>query len=98
MGSTLVSQRTTENGRTASKQFEVDFVANQGNHRYYIQSALALPTPEKTAQETASLRGIRDSFKKIIVIRDDIKPKRDEAGILTINLFDFLLKQESLDW
>ncbi len=75
----------------------MDFVANSGNNRYYIQSALDLPTREKIEQETRSLRSISDSFRKIVIVRDRIKPRRDEYGILTLGLFDFLLHPESLD-
>ena len=80
-----------------SKSLEVNFVANSGNNRYYIQSALDLPTREKIEQETRSLRSISDSFRKIVIVRDRIKPRRDEYGILTLGLFDFLLHPESLD-
>ena len=83
--------------RTASerKQLEVDFVANSGNERYYIQSALSMPDSEKREQESASLLRISDSFKKIIIVKDDIMPWRDDNGIFIIGLFDFLLKPES---
>ena len=79
--------------RTASerKQLEVDFVANKADERIYIQSALALPDKEKREQELASLQRISDSFKKVIVVRDDIAPYHDENGVLTIGLMDFLL-------
>lgn len=87
-----------KNGKQIRKQLEVDFVVNQGSQRYYIQSAFAMPSPEKEKQESASLLKIGDSFKKIIVVKDDIKPKRDEEGILTIGLMDFLLNKNSLDW
>ncbi len=79
------------------RQLEVDFVVNEGNQRYYIQSALALPDEEKRKQETGSLLRINDSFKKIIIVRDDIKPWRDENGILTIGLIDFLMDMNSLN-
>ena len=87
-----------KNGRLIRKQLEVDFVVNQGSQRYYIQSAFAMPTLEKEAQESASLLLINDSFKKIIIVKDDIKPKRNEEGILTIGLKDFLLDKNSLDY
>ena len=79
------------------KQLEVDFVCNQGNRRYYIQSALNLDTPEKTLQETKSLNNIGDSFKKIIVVRDNIKLWRNDDGILIIGIQEFLLNKNSLD-
>ena len=58
----------------------------------------AMPTLEKKAQESASLLRIKDSFKKIIIVKDDIKPKRNEDGILTIGLKDFLLDKNSLNY
>lgn len=78
-------------------QTEVDFVCNAGNNRYYIQSALNLSTPEKTVQESRSLNHIKDNFKKIIVVKDHIKPWRTEDGILVLGIFDFLLDRRSLD-
>lgn len=87
-----------KNGRLIRKQLEVDFVVNQGSQRYYIQSAFTMPTLEKEAQESASLLLINDSFKKIIIVKDDIKPKRNEEGILTIGLKDFLLDKNSLNY
>ena len=73
------------------KLLEVDFVANKGDKRYYIQSAFALPDEEKRQQEMASLKRIDDSFKKIIIVREDIAPYYNEYGILIIGLMDFLL-------
>ena len=87
-----------KNGKIVRKQLEVDFVVNQGSRRYYIQSAFAMPTPEKEEQESASLLKIDDSFKKIIIVKDDIKPKRNEYGILTIGIMDFLLNKDSLNY
>lgn len=87
-----------KSGKLIRKQLEVDFVVNQGSQRYYIQSAFAMPTVEKEAQESASLLRIKDSFKKIIIVKDDIKPKRNEDGILTIGLKDFLLDKNSLNY
>lgn len=87
-----------KNGKFTRKQLEVDFVVNQGSQRYYIQSAFAMPTLEKEAHESASLLRIKDSFKKIIIVKDDIKPKRNENGILTIGLKDFLLDKNSLNY
>lgn len=78
-------------GSWQRKQLEVDFVVNAGNDRFYIQSALAIPDEEKRRQESASLLKIKDSFKKIIIVKDDIKPWTDNNGITTIGLFDFLL-------
>lgn len=78
-------------GSWQRKQLEVDFVVNAGNDRFYIQSALAIPDEEKRRQESASLLKIKDSFKKIIIVKDDIKPWTDNNGITTIGFFDFLL-------
>ena len=95
----VVEFRTTDrNGKSIRKQHEVDFVVNQGSRRYYIQSAFAMPTDAKERQESASLLNIDDSFKKIIIVKDHIKPKRNEEGIITIGLVDFLLHKDSLDW
>lgn len=94
----VVEQRSRENGSDIRKQLEVDFVANLGAKRYYIQSAYQLPTPEKEAQEKASLLRIGDSFKKIVLVRDVMRPTRDEDGILTMSVYDFLLNDDSLDW
>ncbi len=94
---TLEQRSVDKDGKWTRKQLEVDFVANDGGKRYYIQSALSVPDDEKRRQETASLRRIEDSFPKIIVVRDDITPWRDDNGILTIGLFDFLMGRDSLD-
>ena len=94
----MVEQRFVDNdGKWQRKQLEVDFVVNEGNQRYYIQSALALPDEEKRKQEMGSLLRINDSFKKIIIVKDDIKPWRDENGILTMGLLDFLMNADSLE-
>ena len=82
---------------TQRKQLEVDFVCNQGNKRYYVQVALNLDTQEKTQQESKSLNNIGDSFKKIIVVKDNIKLWRNEDGILIIGIQEFLLNKDSLD-
>ena len=87
----MVEQRfVDDDGKWKRKQLEVDFVVNQGNQRYYIQSALALPNEDKRKQEMGSLLRINDSFKKMIIVKDDIKPWRDENGILTMGLLDVL--------
>lgn len=94
----VVETRPIENGKRIRKQYEVDFVVNRGSQRYYIQSAFIMPTDAKERQESASLINIDDSFKKIIIVKDHIKPKRNDDGIVTIGLLDFLLKPEMLDW
>ncbi|MCQ2915080.1 MAG: ATP-binding protein, partial [Alphaproteobacteria bacterium] len=80
------------------KNTEVDFVANLGSKRYYIQSALEMPTTEKRVQEERSLLGIKDSFKKIIIVKNDIIPYQDENGVTIIGLKDFLLTHNSLEF
>ncbi len=70
---------------------EVDFVANRGYSRLYIQSALHIPDEAKMEQESASLRRIDDSFQKIIIVKDDIAPYQNNDGFLIVGLFDFLL-------
>ena len=79
------------------KNTEVDFVANLGSKRYYIQSALEIPTEEKKAQEEKSLLGIKDAFKKIVIVKNSITPYQDENGITIIGLKDFLLNSNSLE-
>lgn len=93
----MVIKRESNNNKDIKKRLEVDFIANLGNKRYYIQSAYSLPSTEKINQEKASLLNIDDSFKKIIIVKDRVKPFLDENGILAINLFDFLLDKHSLD-
>ena len=84
-------------GKTIRKQLEVDFVCNQASKKYYIQSAFAIPNKEKMEQEQKSLVNIGDSFKKIIIVKDDINLWRNEEGILIISLEEFLLNPDSLD-
>lgn len=78
------------------KQLEVDFVATKGSEKYYIQSAFALPTADKVNQEQRGLLRISDFFRKIVVVGDNIKVRRDENGIITIGLRNFLLDENSL--
>lgn len=86
-----------ENGQRRQKQLEIDFIANKASRRYYIQSAFEMGAPEKIAQEKKSMLKVSDSFKKIIVVKDDIMPYHDDNGISVIGLFDFLLTPTSLD-
>ena len=86
-----------DNGNYVKKQNEVDFVVNNGSNRYYIQSAYHLPTSQKENQEIKPLINIPDSFKKIIIVRDNIKLKRDNYGIITMSLKEFLLNENALD-
>lgn len=93
----VVDRRMKNNGHDERRRYEVDFVANLGYRRYYIQSALQLDTPEKAAQEKRSLSLIEDSFRKIVVVNRVMRPYMDDDGILTMGLFDFLLNPNSLD-
>jgi predicted AAA+ superfamily ATPase len=93
----LEIRKPDKDGKWSRTQLEVDFIASLGSKKYYVQSALSIPNREKEIQESRSLMNINDSFKKIIIVKDHIMPRRNEEGILTIGLFDFLLKEESLD-
>ena len=93
----VVETRIEEDGKKVYKQLEIDFVVNSGSKRYYIQSAYALPNKEKVDQEQASLIKVNDSFKKIIVVSGNTPLWRNEQGITIMNLFDFLLNENSLD-
>ncbi len=84
-------------GKTERTYLEIDFVANLGSKRYYIQSAFSMPTEEKRLQEKASLVNVNDSFKKIILVKDVMNVTRDEDGITTMSIYDFLLKENSLE-
>lgn len=84
-------------GKTTRVQLEVDFVINRGNLRYYIQSAFAINSEEKKEQERNSLKRIDDSFKKIIIVRDNIVPRYDEYGIYYVGIRDFLLMDDFLE-
>lgn len=94
-----VVERCAKNadGKNTLAQLEVDFVCNKGSQRYYIQSAYSMPDKEKTEQEQASFDRIGDSFKKIIVVQDNVLPWHNEKGYLIINLYDFLLDPNSLE-
>jgi len=83
-------------GKKSRKQLEVDFVVNKGDKRFYIQSALSIADPEKKEQEIASLKRIPDSFAKIVVVRDYLKPWQDENGITYVGIEQFLLNEELL--
>ncbi len=86
-----------EEGKDIKKQLEIDFIANLGSKRYYIQSAFHMPTEEKCRQEKASLLTVKDSFKKIVIVKDVVSVTRDEYGITTMSIYDFLLKENSLE-
>ena len=86
-----------EAGKRTLNHLEVDFVCNKGSKRYYLQSAFSIPDEKKRIQEKNSLIHVKDMFKKIIVVRDNIKLWRDEDGIVTMGIMEFLLNSESLD-
>ena len=93
----IVEYRTKNaEGKQEKVNLEVDFVCNKGSQRFYIQSAFSIPDREKMEQEQNSLVRINDSFKKIIVVKDDIKPWYNEEGILVLGLQQFLLQPESM--
>ena len=93
----VVDTREIVNGKRQLKQLEIDFIANKGNKKYYVQSAYALPTTEKVEQEKRSLKKVSDSFKKIVIVKDNVRPQVDENGIVTIGLINFLLDENSLE-
>lgn len=92
-----IREQDIESGQRVRKQLEVDFIAYKGNNKYYIQSAFALSDAEKKMQEERPLLNIVDSFKKIVVVGNHIKLKRDDMGITTMGIREFLLKENSLD-
>ena len=83
-------------GKVSRKQLEVDFVCNLGSSRYYIQSVSSLPNETKRTQEIRPFRRIDDSFKKIVITKDIVPAYYDAYGILTVNIYDFLLEPECL--
>ena len=87
-----------KNGKTVKKQLEVDFICSKGSKKYYIQSAYSLETEEKMAQEIRPFTKINDSFKKIVITSNTPKPFYNDDGILMMSVFDFLLKQDSLEF
>lgn len=95
VGVVNVKRNTPEGQRRA--QLEIDFVCNKGSQRYYIQSAYRLDSKEKVEQEMQSLKSVDDSFKKIIVVGEDLPVSRDESGITTIGIYDFLLNNKSME-
>lgn len=83
-------------GKQVRRSYEIDFVCNKGSEQFYIQSAYRMIDEEKIRQEEASLRNVRDSFRKIIVVAENIIPYKNDMGITTIGLYDFLLDPNSL--
>lgn len=96
VGVVPIAEKNAE-GKVIRKQLEVDFVCNMGSLRYYIQSAFSLPDEAKRTQEIRPFRKIDDSFKKIIITKDIVSPHYDEYGILTVNVYDFLLDAKCLE-
>ena len=94
----VVELRERKENELIYKQLEIDFIANKGNNKIYIQSAFNMPNEEKINQEERPLLKVNDSFKKIIIVKDYIKRTRNENGIITMSIFDFLLDQNSLEY
>lgn len=92
----VVELREKKDGKLEYKQYEVDFIAANGNEKYYIQSAYEMSGDEKREQELKSLKRIDDSFQKIVIVKDDIMPYRDEKGIYYTGLFQFLMNDKML--
>ena len=86
----VVEHRIKTNGKSEYRQYEVDFIATDGNEKYYVQSAFEISSDEKREHELNSLKRIHDSFQKIVVLKDDIMPYKDENGIKFIGLYQFL--------
>lgn len=85
-----------KDGKHHRAQLEIDFVCNKGSQRYYIQSAYALDSQAKAAQEQRSLKKVSDNFKKAIITKDGFAPHYNDDGILMMNVYDFLLDPNSL--
>lgn len=94
----IMQYETNEKGINIRKQLEIDFVCNQGSKRYYIQSAYAIPDQAKMEQEQRSLMLTGDFFKRIIITKDTPAPYYNESGVLIMNVYDFLLNENSLDF
>ena len=94
----VIETKEKKNNKITYKQLEVDFIANKGNNKIYIQSAFNIENDDKRMQEERPLLKINDSFKKIIIVKDYIKRTRNEDGIIIMSIFDFLLDQDSLNY
>jgi hypothetical protein len=92
----VVELRRMIEGKSCYQQYEIDFIATNGMRKYYIQSAYALPTDEKKEQELYSLKKIDDSFKKIIIVGDDIATYIDDNGFIHLSLLQFLTNYDIL--
>ena len=91
------TRKRNKEGKQEKRKLEIDFVANMGSRRYYIQSAFQIPDQEKERQEKEPLNNVDDSFKKIVLVRDVVKTSRDEKGIVTMSIYDFLMNKNSLE-
>lgn len=94
----IMQYDTNEKGASIRKQLEIDFVCNQGSKRYYIQSAYAIPDQAKMEQEQRSLMLTGDFFKRMIITKDTPAPYYNEEGVLIMNVYDFLLNENSLNF
>lgn len=92
----IVLNTKNEEGKSQRKQLEVDFVCNEGSKRCYIQSALRLPTEEKREQELRSLLNITDNFQKFVITEEPIKRYQNDDGVVFMNIYDFLMNEDSL--
>jgi hypothetical protein len=88
----------SDDGKTKKTNLEIDFVASDGSRRYYIQSALTVGEETKRLQEVRPYSLVSDSFKKIIIVKDNIQPWYDESGILIIGIQQFLLSEDDMDY
>jgi len=93
----VVESRVSKNGASQYRQLEIDFVVNKMDSRYYIQSAYRTPDEKKREQELRPFVSIKDSFRKILIVGDDVRPWKDDNGIITIGIRQFLLDENSLD-
>ena len=91
------TRKRNSEGKQEKRKLKIDFVANMGSQRYYIQSAFQIPDQDKEKQEKESLNNVNDSFKKIVLVRDVVKISRDEKGIVTMSIYDFLMDKNSLE-
>ena len=86
-----------DRNKSIRRQLEIDFVAARGSEKYYIQSAFEMPTREKSEQEQRPRRAVPDSFKKIVIVKNDIRVRRNEDGIVTMGVLRFLSDENSLN-
>ena len=94
----IIQNSPNPNGNSVRRQLEIDFVCNKGSKRYYIQSAYAIPDQAKMEQEQRSLMLTGDFFKRMIITKDSLAPYYNDSGVLIMNVYDFLLNPDSLDF